>query len=345
MDVCALIMRLLESNGQVKAAEVVKATGFSRTFINRAFQKLRDDGKIVLLGKANKAHYVAAAETSLKRAKQELNFARRIVKNENLLEDIVLRDIKNTSGIFLNIPKNIASILDYAFTEMLNNAIEHSQSAKIEIIMEKTSHNISFKVIDKGIGIFNNIMQKKGLNNTLESIQDLLKGKQTTDPQAHSGEGIFFTSKIADLLIIQSSRKKLIFNNVLKDIFIKDTKNFPGTRVSFAISCDSVKRLDDLFKQYTDETFSFSKTEVKVKLYKTEVEYVSRSQARRILNGIDKFKKIILDFADVETVGQGFADEIFRVWMSKNSEVEIEVCNANENIQLMINRAQAGAKK
>jgi hypothetical protein len=45
------------------------------------------------------------------------------------------------------------------------------------------------------------------LKNHLEAIQDLLKGKQTTMPKSHSGEGIFFTSKIADNLTISSSQE------------------------------------------------------------------------------------------------------------------------------------------
>ena len=54
---------------------------------------------------------------------------------------------------------------------------------------------LSFIVNDSGIGIFRNIMQKRNLKSELEAIQDLMKGKTTTMPESHSGEGIFFTSK------------------------------------------------------------------------------------------------------------------------------------------------------
>ncbi|GAH25948.1 unnamed protein product, partial [marine sediment metagenome] len=77
---------------------------------------------------------------------------------------------------------------------MLNNAIEHSESKKVEIIIERRKNNIIFEVRDWGVGIFNNIMNKKGLSSEMDAIQDLLKGKQTTAPSYHSGEGIFFTS-------------------------------------------------------------------------------------------------------------------------------------------------------
>ena len=55
------------------------------------------------------------------------------------------------------------------------------------------------------------------------------------------------------------------------------------------------------------------------------------------MSGLDKFKTILLDFKNVETVGQGFADEVFRVWKSRHPGIEIIVKNANDNVQFMIN--------
>ncbi len=180
---------------------------------------------------------------------------------------------------------------------------------------------------------------KKKLNNNLEAIQELLKGKQTTDPKRHSGEGIFFTSKAADSLTIVSSENKIIFNNLIEDVFIYDQKRFKGTKVSFSISLKSPRQLEDIFKQYTNNSFEFSKTKVIIKLYKIDTDYLSRSQARRVVSGLVKFKNIILDFKNVKTVGQAFADEIFRVWQSNHPQIKITTENTNKNIDFMINRA------
>ena len=79
---------------------------------------------------------------------------------------------------------------------------------------------------------------------------------------------------------------------------------------------------------------------MKVKLYSQDVDYVSRSQARRILVGMDKFKTIELDFKDVKTIGQAFADEIFRLWQAQHKDVKFIIKGAGENVMLMINRAQ-----
>jgi len=262
--------------------------------------------------------------------------------NRDLAEDKVLRQIKKESAIFRDIAGNVSSIVDYAFSEILNNAIEHSASEKIDLVVMKTASDIRFTVADQGIGIFNNIKKTKNLETTMEAIQDLLKGKETTVPEAHSGEGIFFTSKIADSLIIKSFEKKLVFDNVGQDIYIKDIQTVKGTKVDFVIGLNSKKKVADVFNKFTDDSFQFSKTGVKVKLYHQHVDYVSRSQARRMLAGLEKFKTVELDFKDISTVGQAFADEIFRIWQSEHPDVNFAVKDANENIMLMIKRARVG---
>lgn len=330
-----MIFKTLAKKGKIGTSDIVKMTGFSRAYVYRFFQELKEQGQLILIGKSNKARYVKASE----HAREEILYVHRILQNKNLSEDIIFNEIKKKSGILRGLAENIYNIIDYAFTEMLNNAIEHSKSKIIDVVMKRDKVNVRFAITDKGVGIFNNIMQEKGLGSHLEAIQDLLKGKQTTFPKGHSGEGIFFTSKIANVLIIQSSQKKLVFDNTEEDIFIKDTKNFTGTRVSFAIQSHSGKNLNDIFKKFTDDSFEFNKTEVQVKLYRLGVEYVSRSQARRIIVGLDKFKMVILDFNEVKSIGQAFADEILRVWQANHPGIKIVSKNANENVDFMIHRA------
>lgn len=344
MDIEQIILDTLREKKELKAADIIKITGFSRAYVNRFFQKLRDRGKIILIGKANRACYVLAEKQRVIKAKEAVLNVTKILKNINLFEDVVLADIKKNSGIFSGICGNLSDILDYAFSEMLNNAIEHSKSETIKINMRRDEEHVSFEIIDIGVGIFNNIMKKRRLNTELEAIQDLLKGKQTTAPHDHSGEGIFFTSKTADFFLIQSSKKKLIFDNLLEDVFIKDTKDIAGTKVTFSINCCSKKHLSDVFKQYTDSSFEFNKTQVMVKMYTLGLQHVSRSQARRITAGLEKFKTIILDFKTVDTIGQGFADEIFRVWKLKHPGISIDSINANENVEFMIKRSKIKAE-
>jgi anti-sigma regulatory factor (Ser/Thr protein kinase) len=341
MDIKELILGSLKKKSGIKVADIAKATGFSRVYINRFFAELRNEGKIVALGKTNRAEYVLASKENIEKAKEKILHFRHTLKNTGISEDTVFDEIKKNTGIFFGLSKNVLGILKYAFTEMLNNAIEHSRSKTILVEMKRSGGTIAFRITDRGVGIFNNIMRERGLRDKLEAIQDLLKGKQTTAPEAHSGEGIFFTSKVGDKLVIKSFGKSLIFDNIADDVFVKDVKSAEGTDVFFEIAVGSIKELQGVFNNYSNEAFEFSTTKVAVDLYKMDTDYISRSQARRILSGLEKFKTIVLDFKNVETVGQAFADEVFRVWRAHNRNKVVEYKNANENIEFMIKRALA----
>ena len=337
MDTEDLIFNFIKKTNRITTADLVGKTGFSRAYAHRFLKKLVDEGALVRVGKANQAHYVLPARKDM--AHSGPASIRKILTNRGLAEDRILDQIRQESSVYQGLSDNVAAILDYAFTEMLNNAIEHSGSEKIDMFMLKTANDLRFTVKDWGVGIYNNIMEKKRLASTMEAIQDLLKGKETTAPEAHSGEGVFFTSKIADRLMISSFEKKLIFDNIGHDILVRDIRTSKGTRVDFMINLKSPKKLSDLFRQYIDDNFQFSKTGVKAKMFQAGVDYISRSQARRMMAGLDKFKTITLDFQGVATVGQAFADEVFRVWQGAHRDIQLITLNANENIMLMIRRA------
>jgi len=339
MDIKKLIIQQLKRTGEARVADLTKRTGFSRAYIHRFFQELQRVGTITITGRANQTRYVRTKQFRA-RLIQEVRTVHKILKNRDLDEDRVLDDIKKETGIFLNIPKSVARILDYASTEMLNNAIEHSGSKKIELFMRRDGNEIRFSVRDWGIGIFRHIMRTRKLKNNIEAIQDLLKGKQTTAPESHTGEGIFFTSKAADTLEIKSGEKSLLFNNFLRDVFVRDVAGLSGTKVSFLVTLRTKRTLEAVFGAYAGEGFAFSKTKVAVALYKMGDIYISRSQARRIVSGLEKFKEVALDFANVTTVGQAFADEIFRVWQQHHPHIRITSLNANENVIAMIQRAR-----
>ena len=263
-------------------------------------------------------------------------------RNENLSEDKILLDIREENLFKKNLPENIQSILEYAISEMTNNAIEHSLSKNIEFSIEKTDSIIKFQVRDFGIGVFRNVKKKFNLNTEYDAIGEILKGKITTQPKTHSGEGIFFTSKIADRFSLDSFKLRLIVDNRVDDVFVDNPfKKLAGTLVTFEIDLNTKKHLSDIFKEYQSnpDTYAFDRTSITVKLYTLGTIYMSRSQARRILSNLEKFNHIVFDFKDVPTVGQAFADEIFRVYKEKRPDVVLEIVNANQNVDYMIRRA------
>lgn len=97
----------------------------------------------------------------------------------------------------------------------------------------------------------------------------------------------------------------------------------------------------EIFDEYTSDDFVFNKTKITVHLAKDCLghDFVSRSLAKRILMNVEKFKIIVLDFENIDNIGQGFADEVFRVFKNKNPDITIVPVNMNEEIEFMINRA------
>ena len=338
MDTRSEILHFASKNKIFRTSDVVKGltNKVSRQQISFILNDLFKKG---LLARQGSGAFVFYALPDNAHALKKL-VQKRLV-NKNLKEHEVLDDIKKSSQFLENLKENVGSIFNYAFSEMLNNAIEHSKSKLINVEVENDKENLKFIVRDFGIGIFKNVMQKRHLASEYEAIQDLLKGKTTTQPQSHSGEGIFFTSKVGDIFILESFGLRLRIDNLIKDIFVEEIKPVKGTKVSFQLSLISKRHLNDIFKEYTNPTsYAFDKTEIHIKLYTMGTIYVSRSQARRVLTNLDKFKSIVLDFDQVPTIGQAFADEIFRVFATKHQEIQITPINMNEAVDFMVRRVE-----
>ena len=343
MDIRELILKLASQSGRIKTSDVVKEINNtkSRQYVNSVIRDMVNNRLLLKGGATAGAFYVLPQNSKLIGDKIAVK-----LKREDLEEHKVFNKLKEKAPFINDLKENISSILFYAFTEMLNNAIEHSQSKYVEIYIKKDKDTIVFYVNDFGVGVFRNIMQQRKLNSELEAIQDLLKGKTTTQPHSHTGEGIFFTSKIADIFILESFDHRLRVDNVINDIFIEELNpQKRGTKVTFMLSLSSKKHLNDVFSQFVTEPgeVDFDKTEIKVHLYISGTVYISRSQARRIMSGLDKFKTIVLDFDKVTTVGQAFADEIFRVFQERYPNIKILPINMVESVKFMIDRVEKPA--
>jgi hypothetical protein len=94
-----------------------------------------------------------------------------------------------------------------------------------------------------------------------------------------------------------------------------------------------------LFAEYTDD-HEFSRTRAVVKLFTLGGDFVSRSEARRLLHGLERFKEVILDFRGVDGIGQGSADEVFRVWPASHPEVRLSPVEMSDEVAFMVRRAR-----
>lgn len=343
------IIDLANKNGRLLSQHVADRFGVSRQYATRLIAELVEEKKLLKFGSRRDAFYVLPEYA--KKHKELFPFVfRATFKNSRLEEHKVLDRIERAFPLLLRLPENVKSIFTYAFSEMFNNAIEHSTSKRIGVEISIEKGILLFIVKDSGVGVFKNVMQKRHLNTELEAIQDIMKGKTTTMPKSHSGEGIFFTSKAGDLFELDSFDYQLVVDNEIPDVFVhKTNKTKRGTQVTFKIKTNSKRHLADIFKEFTDVTggddLGFDKTKIQIKLYTMSGVHISRSQARRVLTGLEKFKHIIFDFDQVPVVGQAFADEVFRVFHHAHSKIVLEETNMNEGVKFMVDRAKSEAKK
>ncbi|MEN9923953.1 MAG: hypothetical protein RL268_79 [Pseudomonadota bacterium] len=247
---------------------------------------------------------------------------------------------------FLDLKPNVRGIAMHGFTEMLNNAIDHSSGNNVFVWAQQDEATLTLVVSDDGVGIFDKITRAMGLADPRQSLLELAKGKFTTDPSNHSGEGIFFTSRMFDSFEIQANGLK--FNHDSDgspDILIEDEGTFDnGTTVFMTMALDSARTTNDVYEQFTNqpEDFDFSKTVVPMRMAQYGQDLlVSRSQAKRIIARFDRFRTVVLDFAQIEEIGQAFADEIFRVYASAKPGVDLVPVNMTHQVERMYLRAIA----
>ncbi len=247
-------------------------------------------------------------------------------------------------SLLADLPDNVRSIWYYGFTEMLNNAIDHSSGNEVTISLKKTAIDTEIIILDDGEGIFKKIQRELNLYDERHAVLELSKGKLTTDPTRHSGQGVFFTSRMFDKFTILSGG--VYFSHAFnepEDWILEEHKPNKGTAVIMRLANNTSRTSKQIFDNFSSgDDYAFTKTVVPVRLAQYgEETLVSRSQAKRLLSRVEKFKVVIFDFADVDTIGQAFADEIFRVFSNQHPEIEMTGLNANKAVEQMIRRAES----
>lgn len=304
--------------------------GISRPAVHRHIRNLINDGLLDAHGKTNDRHYALRPIAHV-----EL----RLQITADLAEDRVWR--QHILPLLRELPENVLAICQYGFTEMLNNVVDHSAGDTVIIRVILTSVCVEMTISDNGVGIFRKIQTELGLDDTRHAILELSKGKVTTDPEHHTGEGIFFTSRAFDQFAILSGDLYFSHDTIFGDWLLQADSSGPGTYVTLRVAPDSDRRLAGVFASFVaeEDDYGFTRTIVPVTLARYGDEnLVSRSQAKRLLARFDQFREVFLDFKSVDTIGRAFADEAFRVYVREHPQVKLVPVNANERVSKMIQR-------
>ena len=305
--------------------------GISRQAAHGHLQSLVRDGKLVASGQTRARVYRLAA----------IQEAARSYPRAGLREDVVWNEV--FAPIVADLPQSVRDIWHYGVTEMVNNAIDHSGSEQVHVGIQRNALDADGWVADDGEGIFLKIQRAFNLYDPRESILELAKGKLTTDPANHTGEGIFFTSRAFDVFDIRSGRLHFMHDGHPPDVLFERPQDAPGTLVLMRLANDSARILNDIFAEFAaPDEFRFDRTVVPVKLAQYEGEkLVSRSQAKRLYNRFERFRHVVLDFDGVSEIGQAFADELFRVFKNTHPTVVLVPTNMTEAVARMVRRIEA----
>jgi biotin operon repressor len=332
-DVRRFILEQLEKHPSDLSKVTAEHFGITRQAVNKHLQRLRFEHAVLESGKTRNRTYKLAPLVEW-REQYEIS--------PELAEDRVWRD--NVSKTLGDMADNVRDIWHYGFTEMFNNAIDHSSGESIYVLISRTAIATEILVRDDGIGIFKKIQTALNLLDERHAILELAKGKLTTDPKRHSGEGIFFSSRMFDEFDILSGG--LFFSHGIgnKQGWLLERDKFQsGTAVWMKLNNHTSRTTAKVFGHFTSgDDFGFTKTVVPVDLARYGNEnLISRSQAKRLLARVELFKTVIFDFENVPTIGQAFADEIFRVFALSHPNIEIYETHTNSEVKKMIARARS----
>jgi anti-sigma regulatory factor (Ser/Thr protein kinase) len=330
----AFIMQNVEDYPGDIAAVTANAFGLSRQAVNAHLKALVDNGSLVAAGRTR-------GKTYRPRLITQASFESAVA--DSLAEDAVWRtEIREHVR---DLADNVRDICHHGFTEIFNNVIDHAEARTVRVEVKVTTAFVEISVYDDGVGIFHKIATTLALEDERHAVLELVKGKVTTDPDRHTGEGIFFTSRMFTEFSILSGGLFFIHETDDDDWLLENREGAArGTAVTMRIAPWSEQTAQEVFDQFAaeEDDYAFSRTHVPVKLLvHMDEKLVSRSQAKRLVARFDRFKEVLLDFEGVPTVGQAFADEVFRVYVRQNPDVIIKWANASEAVERAIKRATA----
>ena len=331
-DVRKFIVENLDKHSGDIASLTADQFSITRQAVNKHLQNLTLEGALAPSGKTRNRTYKLCSQ---------LEYRSEYALGQGTNEDLAWN--KSVEPFVSSFPENIKDIWHYCFTEMFNNAVDHSGGTNTILQITKTAANTQILLADDGIGIFKKIQTAMNLTDERHAILELCKGKLTTDPQKHTGQGIFFTSRLLDSFDIFSGG--VYFSHVLgdeEDWIVERPQSHAGTTIYMKLNNHTSRTCKKVFDHYSDEEdLGFIKTVVPVRLaqYGNE-KLISRSQAKRVLARVELFKCVVFNFEGVPTIGQAFADEIFRVFANSHPTIEIVPMKVNSDVKRMIESAK-----
>ena len=216
-----------------------------------------------------------------------------------------------------DLPPASRRITQHVFGELLNNAIDHSEGTGVTVSLRQTASHVQLLVSDDGRGLFDKISDTFALADPAYAMLELSKGRLTTQPETHTGQGLYFSSRLVDVFDLHANQQAFQ-HRAWEGSGWRAGRPLQrqGTSVYAAIALDTTRTLEEVMQEHSLDGagFALERTSVPLRLVTSASTGLdSRAQARRVAARLTQFKLAELDFTGIAQIGHGFADELFRV--------------------------------
>ena len=339
-DIHDAIILACAAQGGALASVATERTGLTRVAVSRRIKKLADNGYLQRHGSGTRQTYSLGSQ----------RFWLGVQPRESIVQrggEMAVWE-QYLAPLLTDLHPNVRSLAYTAFTEILNNALDHSQAQQVAMGLHVQAGRLQMVVADDGIGIFGKIAQSVQLFDQRLAILELAKGKFTTAPEGHSGMGIFVSSRMMDGFAIESGGLCFDPHETSAPLPRFDWLDVnaclkPGqarTVVRMEIALDSGRTPNDVYLKYFEPnevgSEAFHTTEIPVRLAQLSSELVSRSQAKWVMERATQFKTVILDFEGVVHVGQAFVDEVFRVFALAHPHTQLRTMGMTPEVAKLV---------
>ena len=329
IDNRAEILALL-AGGPASTGQLSAARGITRQAVHHHLVALRSENLVRQVGKGRAARWELTWPHG---------FEWPLPPEEGVGEDAMWRHARDVLGPELaTVGVDTMACLDYGVTEMLNNAIDHSRGSRATVQID-VGEDVVVAVADDGIGAFRHVREHFGLPDDLDAIAHIAKGRQTTAPDRHTGQGLFFTSRVVDRFQLEANGHVWKVDSTRDDTTVGPGADRAGTRVVLRTAAAGTRRPKDVFDAFSEpDDLRFDRTSIRVALADHGTGFVSRSEAKRLAAGLEGYDAVELDFRGVREVGQGFVDELFRVWATTHPGTRLTPRNMSDEVAFMVER-------
>lgn len=248
---------------------------------------------------------------------------------------------------YFMLPPQVARMAQHAFGELLNNAADHSGGTHVAVSMRQTPMHLQLLVSDDGCGLFRRIASAFEIDDPSVAMLELSKGKLTSAPDRHSGRGLFFTARLADMFDLHANATAFQYRGWDRRSWFQGRPLArQGTSIYLAIALDTQRTLDSVLRAHSlsGEGYGFEHTQVPLQLVVgTQTGLETRAQAKRVASRLQSFRRAEVDFTGIADVGHGFADELFRVFSREHPGIDIVPVGMAPRVAAMIESVRSGA--